>query len=77
AIKVWQTNAAATKLPSISIAEADSDEYNKIFTEIDDFTKEYTALAINGTYDLANYQSEYLDVLNDIGIDRVFIGSCT
>lgn len=71
AVNTWAaTNIAAHKMPSISVAEADSAEYNKIITEVDAFCAEYNMLAIIGEKDLANFQTEFVDELKAIGIDR-------
>lgn len=71
AVNTWSaTNMAAHKMPNISVAEADSEEYNKIIMEVQAFAAEYNVLAIIGEYDLANFQSEFVDVLLDIGIER-------
>ena len=71
AVTTWgQTNAAAHAMPPVTISEAESEEFNKIITEVDAFVGEYVSLAINGTNDMNNYEAEYLDVLKDIGIER-------
>lgn len=71
ALKAWgATNMMEHTMPAVSVSEADSAEYNKIIAEVNTFVSEYVSLAINGTYDLENFQTEYVDVLKDIGIER-------
>ncbi|MGI6671433.1 MAG: extracellular solute-binding protein [Christensenellales bacterium] len=71
AVANWSsTNAAKHKLPPLSVSEADSKEFNNIITEVNTFVAEYTSLAIAGDYDLANFESDYVEELKKIGIER-------
>ena len=71
AVNTWsQTNASAHVVPPVTVSAEDAKEFNSIMAEVNTFCPEYISLAISGEYDLENFETEFVDVLKDIGIER-------
>lgn len=69
---LWaETDAAKYMVPTLSIAEEDQAEYSKLWADINTFVSEMMIQYITGTADLAKFETEYLDQLEAMGIDRV------
>ena len=69
---LWaETDAAKYMVPTLSIAEEDQAEYNKLWADINTFVSEMMIQYITGTADLAKFETEYLDQLKTMGIERV------
>lgn len=69
---LWaSTDAAKYMVPTLSIAEKDQAEYSKLWADINTFVSEMMIQYITGTADLAKFETEYLDQLKAMGIDRI------
>ena len=59
------------RLPStLFVAEADSDEFNEIQTNLNDFVRKTCVQFIIGERDIENGWEAYLDELNSYKVDR-------
>lgn len=69
---LWsQTDAQKYFAPYLLIAEEDQAEYNKLFGDINTYVNEMLIHYVDGTKDLADFETEYLGTLKDMGIDKV------
>ena len=69
---LWsQTDAKKYFAPSLSIAEEDTAEYNKLNSDITTYVNEMMIHYIDGTKDLADFETEYLGTLKEMGIDKL------
>lgn len=72
AIELWSiSDASKYQYPAANVAEEDSAEYSKIMGDVSTFISEMTIKYINGEADLDNFETEYLAVLKEMGMDRV------
>lgn len=69
---LWsQTDAQEYFVPYLQIPEADQAEYTKLSGDISTYVNEMFIHYVDGTKDLADFESEYLGTLKDMGIDKV------
>lgn len=72
ALTQWTTSDAAKyQYPSVEVADADLAEYSKIIGDASTYIIEMTIKYITGAEDLADFESEYLTTLKEMGMDRV------
>ena len=72
ALESW-TNADASKyaVPPTTIAEADSAEYSKLWSDLITYMDEMFVKFVTGVEPLDKFETDYLPMLEQLGIDRV------
>lgn len=71
ALTAWTDNDLLDHIvPGLTIAEEDSNEYNKINAELWTYLKEMMIAYVTGAKSLDTFESEYLATLESMGIDR-------
>ena len=71
-LKRWvETDVDKYRIPTFEIPEEYVSEYSRLTSDIDTYRNEMLVRYITGDADLANYESEYLATLNELGIERL------
>ena len=72
ALTQWtKSDSSKYKLPQITIADEDNAEYSKLMGDIDTYMYTMTIDYINGDKDLAEFETEYLETMKELGTDRL------
>lgn len=72
AITNWTDNDYLDyQLPLLAIGLEDSDEYSKINSEISTFIDEMVVAYVTGEKSLDNFETEYMETLKSLGVDRL------
>ena len=72
AIEQWaNTQASDHLLPALSIAEEDQAEYSKLIADIDTYVSEMFVKFVTGEKSIDVFESEYVEQLRKMKIDRV------
>lgn len=71
-LKRWvETDVDKYRIPTFEIPEEYVSEYSRLTSDIDTYRNEMLVRYVTGDADLANYESEYLATLNELGIERL------
>lgn len=71
ALASWSnTDASKYKMPPVTIAEADSDEYSRLMGDISTYISEMTTKFITGVEPLSKFDTDYLPTLKQMGIEQ-------
>lgn len=69
--KWGQNDAESYLVPYLAVAEEDQAEYTKLMGDISTYISEMFIHYVDGTKDLADFETDYLGTLEKMGIDRV------
>ena len=67
----WTTSDAAKyNMPPVTVSEADASEYSKLIGDIETYIGEMTTKYITGLESLDTFETEYLETLKSMGVER-------
>ncbi|MCI9231436.1 MAG: extracellular solute-binding protein [Lachnospiraceae bacterium] len=71
ALTRWTTSDAAKyNMPPVTVSEADASEYSKLIGDIETYIGEMTTKYITGLESLDTFETEYLETLKSMGVER-------
>ena len=72
AINAWTDNDYLDyQMPLVAVGQDDIDEYSMLSSEIETFTDEMVVAYVTGEKSLDNFETEYMETLKSLGVDRL------